>query len=565
VNIRELHEKYVNIVHFQEIVYKVARYGFSDLLDLLHIDVVALGLARKVGLVSKDYSPESRPRRFRQLLEELGPTFIKLGQILSAREELLPEPYLKELENLQEKVTPVTGDEVKTILCEFYQCESLDEVFGSFEEESFASASISQVHRATTKSGDKVIVKVQRSHIREIIQKDVGVLSYIVELLEEQFGDPKGCASWTSFFEEFIKEIVNELDFIREALLMQRFSVMFDDEEGISVPKVYKELSGKTVLVQEFIDGIRVQEVTDQKSNPKIDRKKIGESLVKGYFKQVFSEGIFHGDPHPGNLRIKQDGTLVFLDFGMIGQIETETMNQMIRIFWGAGNDDFALVARSICKICRGTVMGVTGTMIMDLRDMIHIYKNSSLSSICIRDFMHSLDELLTNNELKLPPQLSLLLKALITLEIVSKQLSPNLNLMDFLLPEINRMIRSRFELKNLKRNMGYKMFEAYDLLMEFPHDVFHIIKNIQKLQNEASWFRTHKLDTYIVRMEKTFHRAILGLVISAFLMASSILLAYNDSGDQLVYVLGACGYIVTGIFALILIYTIVTTKIGKN
>ncbi|MCO4783147.1 MAG: AarF/ABC1/UbiB kinase family protein [Candidatus Cloacimonetes bacterium] len=555
MNIRQIHKSYVNILRVQDIAQVLVKYGFSDILDSLKVGG-ALGLASKVGLISKNLAALTRPQRLKLCLEELGPTFVKLGQILSTRDDILDPEYLVELRDLQENVSPLTKETVEVILLDFYDVKSLDEVFLEFEWKPIASASISQAHRAKLKNNTEVVVKVQRPNIKTIIEQDVRVLTYFVELFEDQFGDPNGATNWARFFEEFISGILKELDFAREARLMSQFDSMFEAMNKLAVPKVYYEFSGKTVLIQEFIYGHKITEV----SKLSIDRQELCENLIKSYIFQIFSEGLFHGDPHPGNLRILDDGTIVFLDFGMCGLIDEETMSLMARLFWGAGRKDFELIARSITKICTGSVLGTDKILILEIKDIVQAYQNLPLGAYTISEFMDSIETALKGNQLKLPSNLSLLLKALVTLEQIIKELDSGINLMDYLLPEIKTLVKERLGPSNIKGFVEAKSMVLYDYLAEIPEDLFQILKNIQRNQHEATVIHKN-VGSYFSTLEKILHRLILGILISSMLVGSSILLAFDRSGNTLTYFLGFAGYIVAGIFALALIYFIVTSK----
>jgi len=556
MKLRELHRSFVNIKRFQEIVYVLTKYGFSDLLDLLQVHR-ALGFAKSVGIVSKDYALLSRPERMRLAAEELGPTFIKLGQILSTREDIFTRDYLIELCKLQEQVSPIAKSQVHEILRKAYSVSQVDEVFKDFNLKPVATASISQAHEARLQNGEHVIVKIQRPGVRTVIENDLGVLSYIASLIQEQFRDPNDPANWSQFLEEFIKNILRELDFSREARLMIRFQAIFAGNDPIRVPKVYLEQSLPTVLVQEYVDGFSILDL-EAMQGKSLDPKAIGETLIRSFFNQVFHEGIFHGDPHPGNLRVLDDGTLVFLDFGMVGQIDPESMTHLARIFWGAGKGDYALVARSCNKICRGTIQGVTDTMIMEIRDLLLALETCSLAEIHLGAFLSSVDEILRRHHLRLPSQMSLLFKALITLEQSSKKLHCKLNLMRFLLPEIETMIEKRMEASSLVNELSDRSLLLYDYLAEVPQDLFEILKGIQKGQFESS-IQHKRIHSYFTVLEKTLNRAILGLLATGFLIGSSFLLALNKSADPLIYILGMSGYIFAGAFALVLIYSILT------
>lgn len=555
MKIRQIHKKYVNIKRFQDIVKILAKYGFTDLLETLQIHRI-LGYARKIGLVSKEFAILPRQERLKLAAEELGPTFIKLGQILSTRDDILPKDYLDELRELQDQVRPVSKGVVHSLICQELDVSSIEEIFSEFDVVPLATASIAQVHRAVLKeSGERVIVKVQRPGIRLMIEQDLDVLSYLASLLQDHFGDPEDPANWSEFLEEFIRNILRELDFRRELRLMIRFHSMFEEVPKVKVPLVYPQFSTGKILVQEYIEGKKIDD-PDVFSHGQIDSCEVGERLIQSFFQQVFREGVFHGDPHPGNLRILSDGSIVFLDFGMIGQLDSPSMMHLCRIFWGAGRGDYPLVARSVNKLCKGTILGVNDAMVMEVRDLVVAFRSRSLSEVDVSEFTGSLDEILRGQRLRLPSQMSMLLKSVVTLEQVCKQLNSSLNLMDFLLPEIKRLVESQMEVKTLRSEISDRSLLFYDYLSELPEDLFLIMKNFQKAQSETT--QAHKrseVQFYI--LEKILNRAILGILLAGVLIGSSFLLAKTMHLGGFLYYLGISGYLAAGAFAVVLMASI--------
>lgn len=555
MKIRQIHKKYVNIKRFQEIVTIFAKYGFTDLLETLQVDRI-LGLARKVGLVSKEFALLPRAERMKLAAEELGPTFIKLGQILSTRNDILPEEYLDELKELQDQVSPVSKETIHSVICQELEINSIQEVFSHFEVIPLATASIAQVHKARLKeSSEQVIIKVQRPGIRLMIEQDLDVLSYIASLFQDHFGDPEDPANWSEFLEEFIRNILRELDFGREQRLMIRFHSMFESNPKIKIPGVYPKYSTGKVLVQEYIEGRKIDD-PETFQDSQIDSCEVGEKLIQSFFQQVFREGVFHGDPHPGNLRILSDGSIAFLDFGMVGQLDTGSMMHLCRIFWGAGRGDYPLVARSVNKVCKGTILGVNDTMIMEIRDLVLAFRSRQLNEVDVSEFTGSLDEILRRQKLRLPSHMSMLLKSVVTLEQVCKNLHSSLNLMDFLLPEIKNLVESQMEVKNLATELSDRSLLLYDYLSELPDDLFVMMKNFQKSQLETS--QAHKRsEIHFYILEKVLNRAILGVLLAGVLIGSSFLLAKTMNVGGFLYYLGISGYLAAGAFAIVLIVSI--------
>ncbi|MBW7877226.1 MAG: hypothetical protein H3C47_14695 [Candidatus Cloacimonetes bacterium] len=556
MNLWEIHKSYVNAKRFQEIAYVFAKYGFSDILERIGLEAAsALGLGR--GLLSnKEKNSLARSRRLKLALEELGPTFIKLGQILSTRKDLLPTDYIQELRKLQEEVTPVPKETIESILLQSLQVQTLEDIFLTFDFNPVATASIAQVHRASLKNGSMVIVKIQKPNIHETIRTDLNILSYLSRLLQEQL-EPEYSADWAGILTNFIEGILKELDFMREARMMARFASISDAQ--VRIPAVFFEYSGASVLVQEYVPGIRIQDKTallKASLKPEI----LGEHLVTTFFKQVFEEGCFHGDPHPGNIRIHENGCLIFYDFGMVGQLDTRTLYHMTRVFYAAGNGDYALMARSLCIICSGSISGTEPMLETNLKDLVLTYKSLPLKDIKLQNFLHSLDHLLLSHNLRMPGELSILLKAILTLESSVRELNPDIQLLDFLLPNFEVLIQKQFTKEAIFTRSQSWLHLGLDYLSELHGDLFLMLKQQKRIQVETL-ARSRKIDMFAYRIEKLVYRGILGLVIASALIGSSILIATGKDAASLPFFLGLFGWFCAFVFAAILVYNILTVN----
>ncbi len=556
MNLWEIHKNYVNAKRFREIAYVFAKYGFNDILERIGLEAAsALGIGR--GLLSnKEKNSLARSRRFKLALEELGPTFIKLGQILSTRKELLPNDYIQELRKLQEEASPIPSETIEAILQQSLQVQSLQEVFLNFDFNPVATASIAQVHRATLKTGAMVIVKIQKPNIHDTIKTDLNILSYLSKLVQEHL-EPEFSADWAGILTNFIEGILKELDFQREARMMARFASISDSQ--VKIPAVFFEYSGAQILVQEYVPGIRIQDKTLLEKaglNPAI----LGEQLVTAFFKQVFEEGCFHGDPHPGNMRIHESGRIIFYDFGMVGQLDTRTVYHMTRVFYAAGSADYALMSRSLCIICQGSIVGADPMLETDLKDLVLTYKSLPLKDIKLQNFLYSLDHLLLSHNLRMPNELSILLKAILTLDSSVRDLNPDIQLLDFLLPNFETLVQKQFTKEALLSRSQSWMHLGLDYLSELHGDLFQMLKQQKRIQIETV-ARFRKIDGFAYRIEKLIYRGILGLVIASALIGSSILIATVRDATSLPFFLGLFGWFCAFVFAAILVYNILTVN----
>ena len=313
---------YRHLNRYHQILGVMFKYGFSDLVDMLHIDqYLESGLQMINRKPREQIERHSRPERLRMACEELGPTFIKLGQLLSTRPDFIAPEYLVELAKLQDKVPPFPFAEVEEI---FYAetGKKPTELYYRFDEHPIAAASIGQVHRATLTDGQDVVVKVQRPDIEEVIAVDLEILAHLATLMEMYLEEVQGHRP-TSIVEEFARSIANEIDYTVEISSIQRFARQFEGNETIHIPEVYRDLSTERILTMENIKGIKASRI-DSLRQQGADLPLVAERGTNLIMEQIFVHGFFHADPHPGNIFILPDNVICFIDFGMMGRLSRQ-------------------------------------------------------------------------------------------------------------------------------------------------------------------------------------------------------------------------------------------------
>ena len=375
---------------------------------------------------SPEAVPLSLPERLRMIFEELGPTFIKFGQILSIRRDLLPDEYLEEFEKLQDAVPPFSFVEAARLIREEFG-QDVKEVFEEFSSEPLASASIAQAHLARLKTGQAVIVKVQRPQIRQIILQDLAIMEHLAQLLvrgipEIRRYDPIGLV------EEFRKTIVQELDFRREGRNADRLRQHLREMPGITVPQVFWDYSTSRVLTVEYIVGQGLREVLNR---PAADRHRIAANLYNAFLKQIFEDGFFHGDPHPGNLLFLPDGTVCLLDFGIIGRVSRERLA-------GLGSMLLAIMERDVeALLDEGVALGLIPADLdrpaiqQELEDLVAEYLELPLQEISLGYILETLFDIGRKHRLKVHSYLAMLGKTMITLDAVIRALDPTFALVE--------------------------------------------------------------------------------------------------------------------------------------
>jgi ubiquinone biosynthesis protein len=323
----------------RQIISVFMKFGLDYLFDVSRIHFVS-----KIRKRQKGYKKLSHAERLRLALEELGPTFIKFGQILSTRPDFIPAEYICELEKLQDKVLPVDSFQIEKCI-ETELNRPLFDIFKEFDATPVASASLSQVHKAVLHNGEVVALKIQKPDIRNTIELDMAILENLAESLEKQlqktpFINPKAAVT------EIKRTIRKELDFLNEAHNFDKFRKNFKEVDYVKVPKIYWDLSTEKLLTMEFIEGVKINEITQDKYKELFDSKKVADQAAEALLKQILLDGFFHADPHPGNLFIQPPSTIVMLDAGMTGHLDERTIIIIAKILRAANKKDYSRIIR---------------------------------------------------------------------------------------------------------------------------------------------------------------------------------------------------------------------------
>ena len=418
---------YRHLNRYHRILRVLFKYGFNDLVDRLHIDqYLESGLQMINRKPREQVARLSRPERLRLVFEELGPTFIKLGQLLSTRPDLIPADFLGELAKLQDEIPPFSLAEVHAIFLEEFG-RSPDEIFHYFDAQPLAAASIGQVHRARLDSGAEVVVKVQRPGIENIIAVDLEILAHIADLMEQYLEEVQG-HSPSSIVHEFARSLSREIDFSIELANIQRFTRQFEHNTAIHVPLVYPGLSTDRVLVMEYVLGIKSSKVAELREQG-YDLAMIAARGANLVMEQIFVHGFFHADPHPGNIFILPDNVVCFIDFGQMGRLSLKDREDFTDLVLDlvAGNE------RNIVNgVLRVTIQfGETDreSLARDLNSLMDMYLYRPLGGLKAGKILQDLLDLVTRHKLSFKPGFYQMMKALSTVEGVGLMLDPSLEL----------------------------------------------------------------------------------------------------------------------------------------
>jgi len=519
-------KEYRHIRRYNKILRVLARYGFEDL--VAHLDESRIWKwVRK--LIPKSLYARARSlskwEKMRLVCEELGPTFVKFGQILSNRPDLLPPPLISELEKLQDKVPPIPAAEAKEVI-EKQLGRSISEVFAAFDETVLAAASIAQVHRARLHSGEEVVIKVQRPGIRETIDSDIKAMYYAAEVLMKRVPsvrsfDPPGLVRT---FEESIRQ---ELDFVHESVNLQRFADNFkggkEDESHTSAPKVYRDYSTDRVLTMEFVRGIKVNDVKRLDAEG-LDRKLIAKRLIDSYFHQVFYHGFFHADPHPGNILILPGNRICFLDFGMMGNVMEKDLEQLANMFLAVRAKDPRRIIRALQQLSDNPVIKNFRALEADLFEFVHNYAVRDIHMNEISTMLLELKDIIVKHELKVPSHFFLLARSLVSVEGVCRQLDPSLDLTEMVRPHLFRVLRRKYKPGQFFRRILNSVYEMGMYMEDFPRDIKAAIRRINRGEVQVE-LKHQGVDPIVHSLVRTSKIIVAAVITAALIVGASLLM----------------------------------------
>lgn len=498
-----------------EILGQVAAHGFGSLLD--HNE---RRWKRKQPLLPGE--DHGRWTRVRLLLEVLGPTFVKMGQMFSNRPDLLPEELLLELRKLQDRVPGFSFESVRTILEAEYE-KPLEEVFVSFDPEPVASASVAQVHRARLPDGRRVAVKVLRPGIEDQVATDLEILSH-VGVWFERLILRSDVLDTRAIVREFSRNLLKELDFRQEALHLERFAALFEGDPDILVPRVYRSLCRTRVLVMDFVEGLHPLDWNGYAAAG-LDRKVIADRGARLLLKQIFTHGFFHADPHPGNLLVLADGKICFLDFGLMGMLPARHREKLEQMLWAVSQGDGPALAGALLALGSSQVPPSDPQAFEDdVEGLLVGVAHVPLAKIDLTDFLARAVSLLLTHRISLPPNLYLLVKSLLTIEGFARQLDPHFDLVSVLEPFLRQNLASRIDplkagTRGAESALGYLSLAA-DLPSEIRLSLQQLRQGKLKLE-----FQGDDLEKILHKADKISNRLAFSFIVTGALLASSLAL----------------------------------------
>jgi len=541
--------RYLNIVRV------LSQYGFDQALEMLGLADVLVRSRRLLRRNTPDLARLSAAERLRLALEELGPTFIKLGQLLSTRPDVIPRAFVCEFEKLQDNVPSFPFEELTAQVTRELG-GPVESFFAEIDPEPLAAASIAQVHRARLISGEDVVIKVRRPGIVALVESDISALMSLARLAERhipgsEIYDPVGLVR------EFARTIRREMDFSREGHTIEKFRDNFDHTPWMYFPRVYWEQSARGVLTMEYVEGIKV---TDQEKldRPGMDGKLIARRGADAFLEMVLSHGFFHGDLHPGNVLILPENVICLLDYGIVGRLDeglktfltdilqaivNRDMDEMVSLLLFAGDISDDLDIRALKR---------------DLSNFIDSYYEIPLKEIEVGRMLMEFIEIITLYSIRIQPDLMLLVKSLVLIESMGRSLNPAFDMVEHLRPFIEKALLRKYSPVRISQDINKVLLSYLSLARNLPRDLKEFINRINR--NKFKIDLEHRgLDKFTADFDRSINRLSVSLILAAMIVGSSIIMQ-TDRGQQFLGfpVLAFTGYTVAALISLWLIYAII-------
>ncbi|AZR74240.1 2-polyprenylphenol 6-hydroxylase [Anoxybacter fermentans] len=546
-----INRTYPHIKRYREIITVLVKHGFGDLITKTNLEkYIDFGKKLLPGKRNAHIVSLSRWERIRMVLEELGPTFIKFGQIMSNRPDLLPQELLVELEKLQDSVPPFSEEDARQLIEEELG-KPISNLFKEFISTPIASASIAQVHKAVLMSGEEVVLKVQRPGIEEIIEVDLEIMFHLATLMEKHI-QGMDVLNPVGIIKEFERSIRKEIDFTIEATHIERFGRNFQEDTTIYVPKVYRNYTTRKILTMEFIDGIKVSNINavlESGNDPKIIANR-GADLI---LKQIFEHGFFHADPHPGNILVLNNNIICFIDFGMMGFLLPKHREYLGNIIIGVVNRDTKRITKTLLQFSRNNRIEDIEGLEYQIFELVEQYSYLPLKDINMGELLNKIIKIILAYKLKIPPDIYLLSKALVTIEGVGRKLDPDFDMVKHVEPFAKKLLKERLSPRKLTKDIYLSATEFGLLFHDLPSEIREIIEQIKYGQVKIE----HKgLEPMLKKHDQISNRIAFAIVLASLIIGSSLIVLSEIppkwNGIPIIGIVGFLGAGIMGFWLLI-------------
>ena len=540
MNITRIYAGYLQLLRAREISGILLKHLWQEYLDR------SPRLRRLLKSKKKRQIPiKNTPTRLRETIEDLGPTYIKFGQILADRPDLVTERFRNELKKLQSKAIPL-DDETAIQLIEKELGRPVEDVFKAFDKEAVASASIGQTYRAILQTGEEVIIKIQRPHIENKIKLDLYLLSHLAKRAIRNYPE-LAVIDVVGLIDEFGVNILKELNYFNEVNNINRFQDLFKDDPRVHIPKVYTEFTTRRLIVMEFIHGIAPDKI-DHLKEAGLDPSIIAKNGADIILKMILRHGFFHADPHPGNLFVMPGNVIAFIDFGMAGVLRPRHMTFLADFSLGFSQRNSKSIARSLVKLCDIKFFDQMEEMEFEIDDLLKGYSSIPFDKLDFSQIMQECINIIVRYELKIPSNIFLLVKALATLQKFATQLQPDLSLGPIIIPYAKNLVLQKYSPKKFASDIYDTLGEYVSLIKEFPRDVREILYHLKqgKITHEIT---TPKGDSIYKTLKRFTSRISLVILLSGVLISSATLMIYRPDSF-----LGTVSFTLASIITLYLI-----------
>ena len=546
---------YRHVQRYRQILTVLFKYGFGDLVESLKIEkYVEIGLQIISLKRGEKIETLSRAERVRKAIEDLGPTFIKMGQILSTRPNVLPAEFIRELSKLQDDVPPFAFDEARRIV-ESELKAPLESLFASFEERPLAAASLGQVHRALLLGGEEVAVKVRRPNIRKTITVDLEIMFHLAGLMEKHLEGWKDQRP-TAVVEEFGRTIERELDYTIEASHIDRFARQFKGDPTVHVPEVHRGLTTSRVLTMEYVEGIRATELTLLEKEG-LDRRKLARRGAVLLMKQIFVHGFFHADPHPGNVLFLPDHVICFLDFGMMGRIGRRKREDFADLVTAIVRRNETKAAEALLRLSTPGEGLDEDLLKREVSEFMDLHFHRPLKELELGKLLLQFLEMLSRHHLGIAPDLFLMLKALSTVEGLGRSLDPDFDITKEAAPFLRRIQAERLDPRRFAGDMAESGSELFRLLKEAPRELHAMIRQAKhgKIRME---FKHRGLEPMSAAYDRASSRLAFAIVLASLVVGSALIVLSGIPPKWCeIPVIGLVGFLIAGIMGFWLLVSI--------
>ena len=540
-----------NLERIRQIAEVAVRHGFGYFFERHNLWDLVPARGRRAEPV-----PEQRGKHIREMLEELGPTFVKFGQLLSTRPDVVPADIIQELVKLQDRVPPIPFDVVRQVV-EAELGLTLERLFERIDPEPIAAASIGQVHRAVLPGGESVVVKVQRPTAPKQIERDIELFYQLAEFLRERTGQT-GFLDPVRLVDEFALSIKQEVDYVLEGRHADRFAFEFRDNTAVVIPRIYWHYCTRRVLTMEAIDGPTVNMLDLAIFSPE-DRRQLAETITRAWFQQILHDGFFHADPHPGNIVVLSPNRIGLLDFGMAGGLSDEDLEHGTGLFTAILSHDLHAVKRHLRRLGLRWPPDEEVGVSEALEQVFSRYYGATLGQVDPAAVLREVFEIIYTLRLQLPTRFLLLEKAIVTLEGVVGEIYAELNVFDLARPYAHDLLMRRLQpdvvIERMKRSLG----DYLEILQDYPRQVHSLLEAARSGELKVKFVHiglddlTHKLDLLT-------NRIVIALIVAALAVASALMAAFISAGPHLlgVSIWGLPGFVVALLFGIWLMWAIV-------